>query len=205
MTIRADAVCRALAVIAAVVSLAAPVAAHPLATTTVSIVASETGTLNLTIAADADALIARLEALAGAPVSLTRTAADRRARIESLSSTLVAHIELRSGETPLALRLQDVVVDETAQAEIHLTTAVPAGADTVTWRSRSSSGHIHSRCEAPTVMSSSSGFRGRSSAGHWHSTRRAHRRASSTAWSRASRTSFRLVSITCCSCSACSC
>ena len=135
MTIRADAVCRALAVIAAVVSLAAPAAAHPLATTTVSIVASESGTLNLTIAADADALIARLEALAGAPVSLTRTAADRRARIESLSSTLVAHIELRSGETPLALRLQDVVVDETAQAEIRLTTAMPAGQDTVTWRS----------------------------------------------------------------------
>jgi hydrogenase/urease accessory protein HupE len=134
MTTRADAVCRALAVVAAVVTFAAPVAAHPLATATVSIVASGTGTLNLTIAADADALIARLEALAGSPVSLTRTSAERRARIESLSSTLVAHIELRSGESPLALRLQDVVIDETAQAEIRLTTAMPAGADSVTWR-----------------------------------------------------------------------
>ena len=62
--------------------------------------------LTVTIAADADALIAKLEALAGAPVSLPRTAAERRARIESLSSTLVAQLDMRASETPLALRLQ---------------------------------------------------------------------------------------------------
>jgi hydrogenase/urease accessory protein HupE len=129
------AVCRALAIAVALLPMAAPVLAHPLATTTVSIVLTEAGSLNLTIAADADALIAKLEALAGEPVSLPRSAAERRARIESLSSTLIAHVDARANDAPLALQLDNVIVDETAQTEVRFSAAMPSGSQTLTWRS----------------------------------------------------------------------
>ena len=48
---------------------------------------------------------------------------------------MIAHVEARANETPLALRLQNVTVDETAQAEVHLTAAIPSGSQTLTWRS----------------------------------------------------------------------
>ena len=125
----------ALVVIAVVLATAAPAAAHPLATTTVSIASTERGIVTVTIAADADALIAKLEALAGEPVSQPRTSEERRARIEFLFSTLAAHIEVRADETPLEPRLESVIVDDTAQAELRLTAAVPSDAHAFTWRS----------------------------------------------------------------------
>lgn len=120
---------------AALLTANAPAVAHPLATTTVSI-AVDPKTLNLTLGADADALIATLEALAGAPVSgETQTPADRRARLERLWPTLVAQIDTRVNASLLVWRLQDVRVDETAQAEMRFTAALPPGSRTLTWRS----------------------------------------------------------------------
>jgi hydrogenase/urease accessory protein HupE len=124
-----------LAIAAALLAVAAPAVAHPLATTTVSIVATGRGTVGVTVGADADALIATLETLAGVPISLPRTAAERRARLESLSSTLLAQVDLRTQETPLTLQLQDVAVDDRAQAEMRFMAAVPAGSPAITWRS----------------------------------------------------------------------
>jgi hypothetical protein len=120
----------------ALLLIAAPLLAHPLATTTVSLAATRAGQLNLSIAADADALIAKLETLAGRPVSgALSTAAARRERLASLSSILVTQIDARVNESPLVWRLQDVRVDETTQTELLLTSTLPPGARTLTWRS----------------------------------------------------------------------
>ena len=139
----------ALAVAATLLLSGSATRAHPLATTTVLLVATQDGQLNLTIAADADALIAKLETLAdkpvsaavGSPVSAARsTAAERRARLETLSSALVDGIEARINESPLVWRLRDVLVDDTAQTEMHFTATMPAGSRTLTWRSTLASG-----------------------------------------------------------------
>jgi hypothetical protein len=92
--------------------------------------------VTITIAAEADPLIVKLEALASASESgpLT-TARERRARIESLFPSLRAHIDARVAGTPLVLELQDVAVDDTAQTEIHLSARMPTGTPTFTWRS----------------------------------------------------------------------
>ena len=110
--------------------------AHTLASTIVSVTMTHPDLVTITIAAEADPLIAKLEALAGVSASgpLT-TARERRARIESLFPTLRAHIDARVAGTPLVLDLQDVAVDDTAQTEIHLTARMPTGAPPFTWRS----------------------------------------------------------------------
>jgi len=110
--------------------------AHTLASTIVSVTMTHPNRVTITIAAEADPLIAKLEALAGVSASATvTTARERRARIESLFPTLGAHIDARVAGTPLVLDLQDVAVDDTAQTEIHLTARMPTGTPTFTWQS----------------------------------------------------------------------
>jgi hypothetical protein len=90
----------------------------------------------VTVEAEADALIEKLEALAGVLASsppVTNT--DRRARLESLFPTLRAHIDVRVGGTPLELSLRDILVDDTAQVAIHVTAKTTRGPHTCTWRS----------------------------------------------------------------------
>jgi len=110
--------------------------AHTLASTIVSVTMTHHNRVTITIAAEADPLIAKLEALAGVSASgpLT-TARERHARIESLVATLRAHIDARVASTPLVLDLQDVAVDDTGQTEIHLTARTPTETPTFTWRS----------------------------------------------------------------------
>jgi hypothetical protein len=110
--------------------------AHTLAGTLISVAAVRAGVVTITIAAEADPLIAKLEALAGVPSSeALTTSADRRARLESLLPTLRANIDAQIAGTPLALELQDLSVDDTAQTEIHLTGRIPTEASRFTWRS----------------------------------------------------------------------
>jgi hypothetical protein len=110
--------------------------AHTLASTIVSVTMTHPNRVTITIAAEADPLIAKLEALAGVSASdALTTARERRARIESLLPTLRAHMDARVAGTPLVLDLQDVAVDDTAQTEIHLIARMPTGAPTFTWRS----------------------------------------------------------------------
>jgi len=113
----------------------AAVDAHTLAGTIVSVGTSRDNEVNITIAAEADPLIAKLEALAGVSASEPPTTArDRRDRIASMFSTLRAHIDARVAGSPLILDLHDVVVDETAQTEIHVTAKMPAGQSMFTWQ-----------------------------------------------------------------------
>ena len=109
--------------------------AHTLAGTIVSVSTARDDDVNITIAAEADPLIAKLEALGGVASSEPPTTArDRRDRIASLFATLRAHIDARVASTPLVLDLRDVLVDDTAQTEIHATAKMPAGQSTFTWR-----------------------------------------------------------------------
>lgn len=128
--------CRSLVTMLVWLSLAAQARAHTLATTTVSIVETRAGLVGVTIEAEADALIAKLEALGGAVVSdppVTNT--HRRTRLESLFPTLRSHIDVRVDGAPLELSLRDIVVDDTAQVVIHLTAKTTRGRHLCTWRS----------------------------------------------------------------------
>ena len=110
--------------------------AHSLASTIVSVSVNRPGIASITIAAEADPLIAKLETLAGAPASeAAATIAERRTRLESLFPTLRAHMDARIADTPLDLTLADVAVDDTAQVEIRLTASIPEQSPMFTWRS----------------------------------------------------------------------
>jgi len=100
--------------------------AHTLASTIVSAKMTRADTVTVTIAAEADPLIAKLEALSGMTASGPMgSSAERRARLESLYPTLRAHIDARIAGQPLVLDLQDVAVDDTAQTEVRLTARLP--------------------------------------------------------------------------------
>ncbi|HKE84148.1 MAG TPA: HupE/UreJ family protein [Vicinamibacterales bacterium] len=109
--------------------------AHPLATTTVSISLETRDRLTISIAADADALIAKLEALAGSAATKATTADDGRTRLRDLMPTLISHIEVRVDGTPVIPALDSIEVDGTRQAAIGLHAPMPPGASGVTWRS----------------------------------------------------------------------
>ena len=109
---------------------ATPGHAHALASTIVSAAMDRAGTVTITIAAEADPLIAKLEALAGIPLStFPVTAEGRRARIESLFPTLRAHVDARVAGTPLMLELHEIAVDDTAQTEVRMTARLPGPPD----------------------------------------------------------------------------
>ena len=102
--------------------------AHTLASTIVSVAMTRPDTVTITIAAEADPLIAKLEALAGIAASEPPATRDgRRARIEWLFPTLREYIDARVAGTPLVVELQDVTVDDTAQTELRLTAKLPSG------------------------------------------------------------------------------
>ncbi len=83
---------------AALVLNAAAGRAHTLASTIVSVRMTDPDTVVITIAAEADPLIAKLEALAGAAAADPPATADhRRRRIESLFPTLLEHLDARVG------------------------------------------------------------------------------------------------------------
>jgi hypothetical protein len=116
---------------------------HTLAGTVVSVTMTRSNAVALSIAADADPLIAKLEALAGvAAAGSPASAAERRARLEALFPTLRAHIDARVAGEALALDLQDVAVDDTAHTEVRLTARLPRQpeggrherVDAFTWR-----------------------------------------------------------------------
>jgi hypothetical protein len=119
---------------AVLVLRAATTQAHTLASTVVSVKMTHSDVVMITIAAEADPLIAKLEALAGIATSHPPTTRDgRRTRLESLVPTLRGHIDARVAGTPLLLELQDIAVDDTAQVEMHLTAKAPA-LRAFTWR-----------------------------------------------------------------------
>ena len=109
---------------------------HTLAGTMISVAATSSDTLTITIEAEADPLIAKLETLVGKDaLDPPATNVQRRARIESLFPTLRANIDARIERQPIVLELQDVAVDDTAQTAIRLIGKLPSGHSIFTWRS----------------------------------------------------------------------
>ena len=78
---------------ALVLSAAVRLSAHPATDTSVVIALRDRQTLEIAVASDAAALLAKLEALAGIPLSATapKTREELTARLASLAPTLSAH------------------------------------------------------------------------------------------------------------------
>ena len=109
--------------------------AHPLATTTVSMSYDTRDRLTMSISADADALIAKLEALAGDAAAKASSAHDCRVRLRDLVPTFISHVDVRVDGTPVIPALDSIEVDGTRQAAIVLHATMPPDAKRVTWRS----------------------------------------------------------------------
>jgi hypothetical protein len=99
--------------------------AHTLAGTIIAVTTPTPGIVTIAIEAEADPLIAKLEALAGVPASSPSTSDERHLRIHSLFPTLRANIDARIAGEPLALEVQEIAVDDTAQTAIRLTAKMP--------------------------------------------------------------------------------
>ncbi|HKW02333.1 MAG TPA: HupE/UreJ family protein [Vicinamibacterales bacterium] len=117
--------------------LVAPIAAHPVATTTVAVAVDTGGRVVATITADANPLIAKLEALSFDPLPNQRatTPAERAARLDALRSTLLAHVSLMFDGRAATLVAEPANVSDAGQATIRLAGFAPASARTLTWSS----------------------------------------------------------------------
>jgi hydrogenase/urease accessory protein HupE len=116
-------------------SLVAQVAAHPVSTTTVAVAVGADGRSVATITADADPLIAKLEALSVDPLPnrSAATATERASRLDALSATLLAHVTAAFDGQVIRLVAEPADVTDTGQATIRLTGVAPAGARMLTW------------------------------------------------------------------------
>jgi hydrogenase/urease accessory protein HupE len=120
------------------VALSARPAAHPLATTVVSIAREGNARLSITIAADADSLIAKLDALASAPLTTRQSQPpidEVTAAISERWPVLLDHLELRFDGKLAAMAWRSASVTPDRRASIRLSVDVPASARTLTWRS----------------------------------------------------------------------
>lgn len=119
-------------------SIVATVAGHPVATTTVAVAVERDGHYLVTLTADADPLIAKLDALSADPLptEATPTAGDRAARLDALKPALLAHIALAFDGQRMAPMVEPArVTGNGGQVTLTLTGIAPAGARTVTWSS----------------------------------------------------------------------
>ena len=111
--------------VALIVSAAARLSAHPASDTSVVIALRDRQTLEIAVASDAAALVAKLEALAGTPLSATvpRTREELTARLRSLAPTLSDHALLALNGVRLTTRPGAVFVDDRGLATMHLESA----------------------------------------------------------------------------------
>ena len=121
----------------AVLSIVTTIGAHPVSTTTVSVAVEPGGRFVATITADADPLIAKLEALSADPLSAgaVPAATERASRLDPLRHTLLAHVALAFDGQTVTPAVEPAQVDDAGQATIRLTGVAPPGARTVTWSS----------------------------------------------------------------------
>jgi hypothetical protein len=109
--------------------------AHPASDTSVVIAFGDRQTVDIAVASDAAALAAKLEALAGTPLSapLPTTREDLTARLASLGSTLVDHAVLTFNGVRLSTRPGAVFVDDRGLATMHLIGESFGPVSTLTW------------------------------------------------------------------------
>lgn len=118
-------------------SIVATIGAHPVSTTTVSVSVDASGRYVATLTADADPLIAKLEALSADPLpsETAMNAAERASRLDALTRSLLRHVTLEFDGQAAKPAVQPAHVNDAGQATISLTGVAPAGARAVTWSS----------------------------------------------------------------------
>ena len=133
--------CRLRSVAAAAVILASTfagvrVAAHPAADTEVLVTLSRNGAFELTFTTALDALLIKLEALAGKPRDVALSDAAREGRVVLLQETLANELELAidGRRAPLALTGIGRTGDRPGKVAIRFAGHVPAAASALTWR-----------------------------------------------------------------------
>jgi len=133
--------CRRRIVAAAAIILAATfagvrVAAHPAADTEVLVTLSRNGAFELTCTTALDALLIKLEALAGKPRDVALSDAAREGRVVLLQETLRNELELAidGRHAPLVLTGIGRTGDRSGKVAIRFAGQVPAGASALTWR-----------------------------------------------------------------------
>ncbi len=116
--------------------LSAALCAHPVSTTTVSLVIDRSDRYVATLTADADPLIAKLEALSRETLPATpATPAERAPRLNALSGVLLAHVTIEFDGHAAAPVIGPAVVDAAGLATIEMKGIAPIGTCTVTWAS----------------------------------------------------------------------
>ncbi len=125
----------ALATTIAIALGATSLAAHPAADTEVILTLTPEGTVDLAITTDLEALLIKLEVLAGKPPSGTLSLPALEGRIATLRTTLVSHVDVRFDGKPVRLDLSGIEQprDRKGKVTVRLASRVPAGASTLTW------------------------------------------------------------------------
>jgi len=120
---------------------AAPLLAHPTASSFVVVTISPTRTATIDITTDARSLVAKLEALGGeGHAQAVRTPSDHRARLAQLTEVLTRHVGLLADSVAVALTPGVIAGQEAAnpgdeRVRVTLVASLPNTARTVRWRS----------------------------------------------------------------------
>jgi HupE / UreJ protein len=129
--------CRSLGLLVAlgVVLILTPLAAHPTAETEVILTLAPDGAVDLALTTDLDALVIKLETLAGKAPSGDLSTLALEGRIAALRTTILEHVDVRFDGKPARIDLSrvDRPRDRKGKVTVRLAGRVPAGASTVTW------------------------------------------------------------------------
>jgi hypothetical protein len=115
---------------------AARLSAHPTANTEIILTLSEQSQFELTVLTDLDAMVLKLEALAGLRASENLSIDAREGRIVSLKRTLLDHVDLRFDDRRATLDLVAVERprDRPGKVVVRLSGRAPATPSHATWR-----------------------------------------------------------------------
>ena len=115
--------------------LVAPLSAHPAAETEVILTLTPDAGVDVAFATDVEALVIKLEALAGKPASGTLSSAALEGRIATLQTTLLDHITVSFDNKPARLDLSGIepVRDRKGKVIVRMSGRVPAQAAKITW------------------------------------------------------------------------
>jgi uncharacterized membrane protein len=100
----------------------------------VSVVVHSDSSVDILVTAEAGPLLTKLEALAMVPASAEASDDARARRLGELRATLLAHIDLRADDRPVALSWQEATIDDAGVASVRLRSRLPATAQTLAWK-----------------------------------------------------------------------
>jgi HupE/UreJ protein len=121
--------------VATILALGVRLFAHPTALTYAQVTINRDRTIDVTFTTLADALVTKLEVVAGSRMDGERSGATVEQRMRDLRDTLVAQISVQADDTPVALRFADVSGDPNQQGRVAVRVSgrLPSGASRLTW------------------------------------------------------------------------